>query len=67
MRAKINAFSNLDEVHVDFVDVGPLLPVNLHVDVVLVHDGGTLGKKLQQNDTAVNTGPELVPARYQLY
>ena len=54
MRAKINKFSNLDEVHVDFVDVGPLLPVNLDVDVVLVHDGGTLGKKLEQNDTAVN-------------
>ena len=46
MRAKINAFSNLDEVHVDFVDVWPLLSVNLDVDVVLVHDGGTLEKKI---------------------
>ena len=54
MRTKIKKSSNLDEVHVDFVDVGPLLPVHLDVDVVLVHDGGTLGKKLEQNDTAVN-------------
>jgi hypothetical protein len=40
---------DLHEVHVDFVHVGPLLTVDLDVDVVLIHDVGCLERKVITN------------------
>jgi hypothetical protein len=44
---------DLHEVHIDFVDVGPLLTVDLDVDVVLVHDVGGLEKKSLQSQKLI--------------
>jgi hypothetical protein len=45
---------DLHEVHVDFVDVGPLLTTDLDVDVVLVHDIGGLERKVIANSKILN-------------